>query len=944
MLAIDQDDKKIERSRQPRKEEQKFLKLAENSADYIVRYDSECRKIYANPQAINMLTLLCGNVPLGKTPTEAYPGAHFEKYETVLRRVLETGQALDLEFLLPDYGEGTQHHLIRMIAEKNDAGIITGALVIGKDITAAYERKQTIRQLQEAYHFNEQLLNAIPDPVFVKDRKHRWMLVNDAMCSLLGRSRSELIGKSDFDILPPNQSAVFWEKDELVFKTGQENINDEVITDSKGRLRNIQTKKTLINNNLLIGIIRDLTSTLANKLLLSEAQTIARLGSWDWDVVNDSVEWSDMAYEIYTPDKRPDSPGFEEFKQSVHPEDRDTVVAAVKLAFEQDIPYDIEHRVVSKSKGIRTVQAQGKVYRDESGKPVRMVGTVLDITERKRADDQLRMAASVFEAAREGITITDPEGVILDINPAFACITGYAKDEVLGKRSNILSSGKHTRDFYEEMWKQLKTSHMWSGEIVNRRKNGELYSEHLDITSVKDESGNIKHFIGIFSDISHLKQHEQHLQHIAHHDYLTGLPNRLLLTERLSTSIANTRRERNMMAILYLDLDNFKPINDEYSHEFGDSVLVEVSRRLVTTVRHEDTVARIGGDEFIVLLTGISDTEECELAAQRLLDVISHPIIIENESMSLTASIGISLFPNDGQYDADILLRYADQAMYFAKAAGRNNYIFFDSYAREKIRNQNQTIHELRQALNANEISVYYQPIIDLTSNRFTKAEALVRWHHSSGLIPPSQFIPIAENGGLIHEIGDLVFKRAARIAHLWNHQEKNSNGEKFKISINRSPRQFFKSDSVDIWEEHLQNENCSGELLIVEITEGLLMDDRQEVLDQLNQLRNSGITISLDDFGTGYSALSYLKKFKLDYIKIDKSFINDIATSTDDLAIVESIIAMAKRLGIKVVAEGVETEEQAKLLKAAGCDMAQGFFYAKPMSEEEFLRFVSEK
>lgn len=567
-----------------------------------------------------------------------------------------------------------------------------------------------------------------------------------------------------------------------------------------------------------------------------------------------------------------------------------------------------------------------------------------DLTELKQNEEQLRMAASVFRAAREGITITDPTGLILDTNPAFSRISGYEREDVLGKHPKLLASGRHDRAFYQAMWSSLLTSGTWSGEIINRRKNGELFTEHLSIMAVNDEAGKVKYYIGIFSDISQLKEHERHLQYIAQHDALTGLPNRLLLTDRLSQAIVRARRASDMLAILYLDLDNFKPINDDYGHEFGDQVLIEVSRRLVRSLRASDTVARIGGDEFVVLLAGIPDAEECEFTSHRLLEAISRPMVLDGHSLTLTASIGIALYPENQQDDADILLRYADQAMYLAKSAGRSQFVFYEFYARGEAWQHSQTVHDLREALNLNQIFVHYQPIIDLASGLVVKAEALVRWrHHTLGMVPPSEFIPMAEHGGLIHKIGDLVFKEAARVAQTWNNHKSGRAGRQIRVSINRSPRQFFHRDGVNLWLQYLMDRGIPGELLTVEITEGLLLDDRPEVLEQLKELRARGIAISLDDFGTGYSALSYLRKFNIDYLKIDRSFVRDIVDNPDDRAIVESIIVMARRLGIKLVAEGVETREQADLLRTADCDMAQGFLFAKPMPEDEFLKFVTD-
>ncbi len=578
---------------------------------------------------------------------------------------------------------------------------------------------------------------------------------------------------------------------------------------------------------------------------------------------------------------------------------------------------------------------------DSEGQAIGVLTIARDFSIQREMEDRLCMAASVFQAAREGIVITDPKGHILDVNPSFTRITGFSREQALGQRPAMLSSGLQNRAFYKSMWSTLGATDAWTGELINRRMDGELYTEHLDIVAVRDGAGQLKHYIGIFSDVTQLRQHEQHLRHIAHHDPLTGLPNRLLLHDRLTQGVAIAHREKRMLAVLLIDLDSFKPINDNYGHAAGDRVLSEIARRMTHTVRAVDTVARLGGDEFVVLLSGLSDARECESISRRLLDAIARPVVLDEHTLNLSASIGISLFPSDGD-DPDILLRYADQAMYSAKAAGRNQCVFHGEDTRENSRLDGQLIHDLREALEYDQISVHYQPIVDIATGRVVKAEALARWTHPvRGEVSPGVFIPVAESTGLIHAIGDRIFAHAARVAHEWNSRVENTSGEPLRISINRSPRQFFNREGVHGWVNHLNEQAISGEHLTIEITEGLLLDDQPDVIKQLDQLRGLGMKVALDDFGTGYSALSYLKKFEIDILKIDRSFIRDIAEDPSDRAIVESIILMAKRLGIKLVAEGVETREQADLLAAAGCDMAQGYFFARPLPEAAFMAFV---
>lgn len=566
---------------------------------------------------------------------------------------------------------------------------------------------------------------------------------------------------------------------------------------------------------------------------------------------------------------------------------------------------------------------------------------VRDISNLKGNDGCRLVAASAFEASREGVVITDKEVCIQDVNPAFSLITGYSFGEVIGNKPNIISSGEHDKLFYKAMWSSLKNEGSWSGEIRNRHKKGRLYTAYLSIQAVRDDVGDIKHYIGSLSDISQIKNKERYLQYLAYHDALTNLPNRLMLSSLLSNALAAVNKNDSLLGVLCLDLDGFKPINDDYGHEVGDKVLVEVSRRLLEQTRSTDKVVRVGGDEFVVLLVGVQDAEVCAHAANRLLDAIAKPIVIGEDTVDLTVSIGICLQSGESGGDTDVLIRHANQAMCMAKSGGRNQYVFFGRSRLNDNQESIRTVHELRRGLKNDQFAVYYQPIIDLATGRVTKAEALVRWKHPKhGMVPPSEFIPIAENGGLINEIGGLVFRNAARVAYTLNSYEEIGS-DMVQISINRSPRQFLHRDGVDQWIDYLRAHNIPGELIGVEITEGLLLDDRPNVLQQLNLLRSNGISISLDDFGTGYSALSYLTKFKIDYLKIDRSFVKDIVVDTDYRAIVNSIIHMAKQIGIQTIGEGIETEEQRDMLKAAGCDMAQGFLYARPMPENEFIEFV---
>jgi len=507
---------------------------------------------------------------------------------------------------------------------------------------------------------------------------------------------------------------------------------------------------------------------------------------------------------------------------------------------------------------------------------------------------------------------------------------------------SALTSCIHPEDakaWHQAGVKSAQTLHPWHCEFrLTHPLHGLVWLEWR-ATPARTPQGNVS-WHGFLHNISERKQHESRLEFMANHDTLTKLPNRTLLTDLLQQAINQSHRSGSLLAVLFIDLDGFKPINDQHGHEMGDSTLIELAKRMSRLLRAGDTVARIGGDEFVILLQGLANPQECEHSAQRLLYAISEPVSVDGHQVMLSASIGIALYPSDAS-TADSLLRCADEAMYAAKHNGRNQYMYFGNGARPTSCIDDNLMRDLRQALLQEQIEVYYQPIVCLSSGKVHKAEALVRWKHPHrGFVSPAELIPMAEEAGLIHALGTQVFHKAVQTTLKWNRA--CPDGVLRCISVNRSPREFRSHDATDHWVTHLYNTpEVSAGMLSLEITEGMLLNNRPEVLAQLELLRTMGMTIALDDFGTGYSSLSYLKKFDIDYIKIDKSFVLDIVDDPADRAIVESIIAMARRLGIKLIAEGVETQAQAALLAAAHCDFAQGYLYARPMPESDFLDFV---
>lgn len=556
---------------------------------------------------------------------------------------------------------------------------------------------------------------------------------------------------------------------------------------------------------------------------------------------------------------------------------------------------------------------------------------VTDLSE--RVLEQLQLAASVYQSSSEAMVVSDENNIILSVNPAFTAITGYSADEAIGSTPKLLNSGRHDKTFYMEMWRSLETTGHWAGEIWNRKKSGEIYTEWLNINVIQDNTGSSYRYVALFSEITDKKRSEELIWWHANFDTLTQLPNRRLFTDRLQQGVKQASRANVAMALLLIDLDGFKEVNDTLGHLVGDELLIEAAKRIQASVRATDTVARLGGDEFTVILTEIADVNHIERVAQSLIDVLSQPFQLENERVNISASIGISICPSD-TCDSMSLLKNADQAMYKSKEDGKNCFSFFSKEIEEISVKRAHLVRDLHESLPRSEFEVYFQPIVHLKTGRLYKAEALLRWHHPErGMVNPMEFIPVAEETGLIIEIGNWVFNEALKYCRRWS----ELTDYPFKISVNVSPVQMMSKEWNDQWGARLQKAGVSGEAIIIEITEGVMLKDKSAVSKLLLDYRDAGIEVAIDDFGTGYSSLAYLSQFDIDYLKIDQSFTRNLASGSNDLVLSKAIIAMAHELGMKVIAEGIETEAQRDLLIAAGCDYGQGYLFSKPVPADVF-------
>ena len=557
-----------------------------------------------------------------------------------------------------------------------------------------------------------------------------------------------------------------------------------------------------------------------------------------------------------------------------------------------------------------------------------------DITDRKHAEEQLRLAARVFDRAAEGVVVTDIQMNILTVNDAFTSVTGYSRADAVGKTPRLLASGKHLQPFYAEMWEKINGQGWWQGEIWNRKKNGDLYLEWLSINTVKDQAGEVVNYVAMFSDITLIRESQHRVEFLATHDDLTGLPNRNLFNDRLRLALARASRSKEYVGLLFLDLDNFKNINDTLGHDIGDKLLKQAAGRLLECVRTEDTVARLGGDEFVVLIEA-AERHEAAMTAQRLIKAISMSYLLDEHECFVSASIGISMYPEDAT-DPNGLMRNADAAMYLAKDQGKNSFQFFTS-ALAELANQRMSIETgLRYALEQAELFLEYQPQLNLVSNTVVGVEALVRWRRNGAIVSPAVFIPIAEESHLIVAVDEWVLGEACRQIVAWD----QAGLPPVRVSVNISARHFRKSDMVTDLIRLITEHGVAPQRLCIEITEGVLMDI-ERAQRMLAEFVDFGLRISLDDFGTGFSSLSYLKRFPIHELKIDKSFVDGIASNADDLAIASTIIALARNLGMNVVAEGVEMHDQQVELSNLGCGHAQGYLYARPMPADQFTDWL---
>ena len=625
---------------------------------------------------------------------------------------------------------------------------------------------------------------------------------------------------------------------------------------------------------------------------------------------------------------------------AVHPEDLPRVQQMLQehIVGRAEI-YDSEHRIRNAAGEWVWVRSRGKVVeRDENGNPLRMAGTARDVTAARKAERERRVALEVLRSMSEAVAVIDLDFRFISVNPSFSRITGYSEEEVVGLSSSLLDSAQHSPDFYRRVRDILERTGHWAGEMWQRRKDDEEFLGWIEMSEVRDSLGARSHFVAVVNDITDKKRAEQELRYLANYDTLTGLPNRALLSERLGRAIIRARRQETRVAVLFLDLDRFKDINDSLGHAAGDRLLKAAAARLQSTVSASDTVARLGGDEFTVVLEDVESLVAVERMARDVLAAFSTPLEVdERHDVSITPSLGISLYPDHALVPTD-LLKFADTAMYQAKAEGRNTYQVYNEAMDAEARHRAAIIAALRRALDRGEFRLVYQPRLALADGRITGVECLLRWQSAElGEIQPTEFIPLAEESGLIVPIGEWVLGEACRQLKAWRGQGLTE----LRMGVNVSVLQLLRGNLAAYLKRLLLVTELPADRIELELTESMVMQNAEQTTAMLDELRKLGVSLAIDDFGTGYSSLVYLKRLPIDTLKIDKEFIDDLTRDADDEAITSTIVSMGHSLGLTVIAEGVENEQQLEFLRALGCDEVQGHWLSRPIDAERCLAFV---
>jgi diguanylate cyclase (GGDEF)-like protein/PAS domain S-box-containing protein len=922
--------------------EERFRSLVETTDEWIWAIDLNGRHTYSNPSIETIL----GYTPEEIVGTQSLSLLHEQdqkKVAAALPTFINSKTAWKGWILRWRHKDGSYKYLESNATPiMNSSGEITGFRGVDRDIS---QQRQALKELREEQERTRQYLEVAGVIMLSLDINGKVQMINRKGCEILGYPKEEILQRDWFSNFLPSADA---EPIRASFKKLIEgNISPMEYYENPVRTRGDGLRLIAWRNVLLTDSEGHITGVLASGADITDqrqAELEVKQANTEWNYAMDffdepiylldlerRIVRANQAFYKLTHSSKEAVIG-RHIAEILHPQGEESPCPVCRAQEEKrDTVITMETDHADNPTGL-PIEVICRVIRNHVNEPTGILMTIRDLSRARQTQEKLSQSAAVFESTIEGIMITDPDLNIIAINPAFTNITGYTEAEAIGETPRLLKSERHKRDFYRELWDLLNKNEGWQGEIWNRRKNGEIYPEWLTISIVRDDNGKISNYIGVFSDISQLKQSQTRLEFLAHHDPLTSLPNRLLFGARLEHAIERARRNEAMVALLFLDLDRFKHINDSLGHTVGDALLEAVAQRFTELTREDDTVARLGGDEFVILMEEIDDSEYAAVLAEKIIKSLSAPFNVLEHELFVGTSIGISLFPQDGD-NVEQLLSNADSAMYRAKDLGRSNYQFYTKELTAHAFEHMLLGGQLRKAIEQEQFVIHYQPQIDLINNKVIGVEALIRWQHPEhGLIPPGQFIPLAEDTNLIIPLGDWVLREACKQANSWL----DAGIEFGYISVNVAGPQIHQDSLLKTVSEILTETKLPPERLELEITETFIMEQDAPAIELLLSLRRLGVSLAIDDFGTGYSSLSYLKQLPVNKLKIDRSFVNDLPEDENDAAITRAIIALGHSMLFTVIAEGVETETQRNFLIKEGCEQAQGYLYSKPVSADK--------
>jgi diguanylate cyclase (GGDEF)-like protein/PAS domain S-box-containing protein len=888
----------------------------------------------------------------------------FEVTRNDLRRAVRKGDAATLAMVeqgmaritpaeldeLHDKWMGRPLPFFRYTERLLEALLVLGVLVL---LLAAWLRsvRKAVRvrtaELEREKAQLRTLVESSPDMIWLKDPDGVYLACNTRFEELLGHARRDIVGKRDSDFFEAADVAHMRDTDLDALRTGKPVSHEQRLkVPSVAGERVFEAIKTRVagpDGKALgvLGVGRDMTQRIEQERtirqqarMLKDMSVLAQIGAWELDCASDTLEWTDEVSRIY------DLPAGQQLAlrdclDCCDEDDRALVERSLHAATLHGASFDIEIQILTPAGRRKWIRVQCNPIKVDGR--TALSGTVQDVTHRRNLEESMRMATLIYQTSSEAVVVTDDANRIVDANPAFTAQTGYTLDEVAGSEPQLFGSSMHDPSFYAALQQALADGNHWQGEIQDRNKDGRFTAKFVNIRVIRHPDGRVYRHVIQFQDISEQKQKDEVIWRQTNFDPLTGLPNRRLFLDRLQQDMKKVQGAGRRLGVLLLDIDRFKDINDSYGYARGDEALVELTRRMARCVPADATVARLGGGMFAIAIGEGEHGLHLETIAGALIEAVAAPLRLGADELAYpSASIGISLYPEDAA-DANALLAHAEDAMYLAKRAGRGHFQYFTAALQQQASLKLRLSHDLRTALSRRQLQVFYQPIVEAATGRLRKAETLLRWDHPElGPIGPASFIPLAEETGLIDELGEWVLSEAIASIERWRQKYDCT----IELSVNISPMQFERQGRL-AWLDRILQANSPSDSLTVEITEGVLVSDADQVARCLGALRGVGAKVSIDDFGTGFSSLAYLKHFDVDYLKIDKSFIKHLAEDGSDKALTEAIIGLAHRLGIEVIAEGVEHGDQRDTLAAFGCDFIQGWYYSKALSRDAFEDYI---